>query len=128
MEGGGRSWFWDESAAVDGGLQLIGNGLGHSVALPKLERFNPRCGGLKVVYKGGAVGELPIISTFNALCLSAEGIDISYFFYNLQSDPILKYSRDPRAWEPLLVAQLFRHMKLSKGERRVFNHAVTHCN
>ena len=63
MEGGGRSWFWDESEAVDGGLQLIGNGLGHSVALPKLERFNPRCGGLKVVYKGGAVGELPIIST-----------------------------------------------------------------
>ena len=63
MEGGGRCWFWDESEAVDGGLQLIGNGLGHSVALPKLERFNPRCGGLKVVYKGGAVGELPIIST-----------------------------------------------------------------
>ena len=63
MEGGGRMWFWDESEAVNGGLQLIGNGLGHSVALPKLERFNPRCGGLKVVYKGGAVGELPINST-----------------------------------------------------------------
>lgn len=58
MEGGGRAWFWDESEAVDGGLQLIGEGLGHSVKLPKLRRFNPRHGGLKVVYSGGAVGEL----------------------------------------------------------------------
>jgi len=55
MEGGGRSWFWDESEAVDGGLQLIGEGLGHSVKLPKLNRFNPLHGGLKVVYVGGAV-------------------------------------------------------------------------
>lgn len=55
MEGGGRAWFWDESDAVDGGLQLIGEGLGHSVPLPKLERFSPRCGGLKVLYLGGAV-------------------------------------------------------------------------
>jgi len=55
MEGGGRAWTWDESEAVDGGLQLIGNGLGRSVPLPKLERFNPKCAGLKVVYTGGAV-------------------------------------------------------------------------
>jgi len=55
MEGGGRSWFWDESEAVDGGLQLIGEGLGKSVKLPKLNRFNPQHNGLKVVYVGGAV-------------------------------------------------------------------------
>lgn len=55
MEGGGRSWFWDESEAVDGGLQLIGEGLGLSIALPKLNRFNPTHSGLKVVYEGGAV-------------------------------------------------------------------------
>ena len=60
MEGGGRSWFWDESEAVDGGLQLIGEGSGHSVNLPKLNRFNPLHGGLKVVYVGGAVGELSV--------------------------------------------------------------------
>ena len=56
-EGGGRAWFWDESEAVDGGLQLIGDGLGHNVPLPKLNRFKPKCGGLKVVYGGGAVGK-----------------------------------------------------------------------
>lgn len=67
MEGGGRSWFWDESEAVDGGLQLIGEGLGHSVALPKLSRFNPLCGGLKVVYSGGAIGEFLITSVTLAL-------------------------------------------------------------
>jgi len=55
MEGGGRSWFWDESEAVDGGLQLIGEGLGFGVTLPKLSRFRPQCGGLKVVFKDGAV-------------------------------------------------------------------------
>lgn len=55
MEGGGRSWFWDESEAVDGGLQLIGEGLGLGVSLPKLSRFKPLCGGLKVVFKDGAV-------------------------------------------------------------------------
>ena len=55
MEGGGRSWFWDESEAVEGGLQLIGLGLGLGVSLPKLSRFKPLCGGLKVVYIGGAV-------------------------------------------------------------------------
>ncbi len=55
MEGGGRSWFWDESEAVDGGLQVIGEGLGLGVTLPKLSRFKPLCGGLKVVYKDGAV-------------------------------------------------------------------------
>jgi len=55
MEGGGRSWFWDESEAVNGGLQLIGKGLGHSIELPKLNRFKPQHGGLKVVYGGGAV-------------------------------------------------------------------------
>ena len=58
MEGGGRAWFWDESEAVEGGLQLIGEGRGRSVVLPKLNRFNPVCGGLKVVYNGGAVGKL----------------------------------------------------------------------
>jgi hypothetical protein len=57
MEGGGRAWFWDESEGVEGGLQLIGEGLGRSVVLPKLNRFNPVCGGLKVVYAGGAVGK-----------------------------------------------------------------------
>lgn len=55
MEGGGRAWFWDECEAVDGGLQLIGDGLGHGVELPKLNRFNPPHGGLEVVYQGGAV-------------------------------------------------------------------------
>ena len=58
MEGGGRAWFWDESEAVEGGLQLIGEGRGRSVVLPKLNRFNPVCGGLKVVYASGAVGKL----------------------------------------------------------------------
>lgn len=58
MEGGGRAWFWDESETVEGGLQLIGEGRGRSVVLPKLNRFNPVCGGLKVVYNGGAVGKL----------------------------------------------------------------------
>jgi hypothetical protein len=57
-EGGGRSWFWDESEAVEGGLELIGEGLGRSVSLPKLRRFIPRCGGLRVVYPKGAVGEI----------------------------------------------------------------------
>ncbi len=51
MEGGGRAWFWDESEAVDGGLQVIGEGLGLGLTLPKLSRFKPLCGGLKVVYK-----------------------------------------------------------------------------
>ena len=60
MEGGGRAWFWDESEAVDGGLHLIGEGLGRSIKLPKLNRFNPPNGGLKVVYGGGAVGELKL--------------------------------------------------------------------
>ncbi|KAK1745265.1 HECT domain-containing protein [Skeletonema marinoi] len=55
MEGGGRAWFWDESEAVEGGLHLIGEGRGRSVVLPKLNRFNPVCGGLKVVYASGAV-------------------------------------------------------------------------
>ena len=58
MEGGGRAWFWDESEAVEGGLQLIGEGRGRSVSLPKMNRFNPVCGGLKVVYAGGAVGKM----------------------------------------------------------------------
>jgi hypothetical protein len=57
MEGGGRAWFWDESEAVEGGLQLIGKGKGRSIELPKLTRFNPPNGGLKVVYVGGAVGK-----------------------------------------------------------------------
>lgn len=57
MEGGGRAWFWDESEAVEGGLQIIGEGQGFSVELPKLNRFKPLNGGLKVVYLGGAVGE-----------------------------------------------------------------------
>jgi hypothetical protein len=51
MEGGGRAWFWDESEAVGGGLQLIGEGLGLGITLPKLSRFKPFCAGLKVVYK-----------------------------------------------------------------------------
>lgn len=59
-EGGGRAWFWDESEAVEGGLKLIGEDSGRSVLLPKLSRFRPRCGGLKVVYPGGAVGEISI--------------------------------------------------------------------
>ncbi len=57
-EGGGRSWFWDESEAVDGGLKLTGDGLGRSVPLPKMCWFSPQCGGLKVIYPGGAVGEI----------------------------------------------------------------------
>lgn len=61
-EGGGRSWFWDESEAVEGGLELIGEGLGRSVSLPKLRHFIPRCGGLRVVYPKGAVGEIQTIS------------------------------------------------------------------
>merc|ERR1712157_420863 len=55
-EGGGRSWFWDESEVVDGGVQLIGEGKGFGIELPLLDRF--RCtfsGGLKIVYVGGAV-------------------------------------------------------------------------
>jgi hypothetical protein len=56
MEGGGRAWFWDESEAVEGGLLLIGEGKGRSVELPKINRFKPRIGGLKIVYVGGAVG------------------------------------------------------------------------
>jgi len=55
MEGGGRAWFWDESEAVEGGLHIIGNGRGLSVELPKLSRFKPVTGGLKIVYQGGAV-------------------------------------------------------------------------
>ncbi|KAL7489479.1 hypothetical protein ACHAW6_015106 [Cyclotella cf. meneghiniana] len=55
MEGGGRAWFWDESEAVEGGLQLKGGGRGRSVELPKIERFKPAMGGLKIVYVGGAV-------------------------------------------------------------------------
>lgn len=58
MEGGGRAWFWDESEAVEGGLHIIGNGRGLSVELPKLSRFKPVTGGLKIVYPGGAVGML----------------------------------------------------------------------
>ena len=61
MEGGGRAWFWDESEAVEGGLQLIGEGRGRSVVLPKLNWFNPICGGLKVVYNGGAVGKFNLV-------------------------------------------------------------------
>lgn len=57
-EGGGRSWFWDESEAVDDGLKLIGDGLGLCVPLPKMCWFAPQCGGLKVIYPGGAVGEI----------------------------------------------------------------------
>lgn len=54
MEGGGRAWFWDESEAVHGGLQLIGEGLGLSVELPKLAKFRSP-GSLQVVFTGGAV-------------------------------------------------------------------------
>lgn len=55
MEGGGRAWFWDESEAVEGGLKLIGEGKGRSIELPKINRFKPMMGGLKIVYVGGAV-------------------------------------------------------------------------
>jgi len=55
-EGGGRAWFWDESEVVDGGLTLIGEGLGLDVELPLLERFKCMApGGLRIVYNGGAV-------------------------------------------------------------------------
>jgi len=55
-EGGDRAWFWDESEVVDSGLQLIGESRGQGVELPLLERFKcPSKGGLKVIYKGGAV-------------------------------------------------------------------------
>ncbi len=69
-EGGGRSWFWDESEAVEGGLVLIGEGLGRSVSLPKLRRFAPRCGGLKVIYPDGAVGEIStkLIQALSMIC------------------------------------------------------------
>ena len=60
MEGGGRAWFWDESEAVEGGLELIGEGKGRSIELPKINRFKPSIGGLKIVYIGGAVGKLTI--------------------------------------------------------------------
>ena len=53
-EGGGRSWFWDESEVVD--IQLLGEAKGLGVELPLLDRF--KCafsGGLKIVYVGGAV-------------------------------------------------------------------------
>jgi hypothetical protein len=56
MEGGGRAWFWDESEAVEGGLKLIGEEQRHStLKLPRLNRFKPLNGGLKVIYIGGAV-------------------------------------------------------------------------
>lgn len=54
-EGGGRSWFWDESEVVDG-LEPICTPKGLSIELPAMDRY--RCtssGGLKVVYEGGAV-------------------------------------------------------------------------
>lgn len=56
-EGGGRAFYWDESEAVEGGLRLVGEGLGRSIPLPKLEKFVPTTGGLKIIYPGGAVGK-----------------------------------------------------------------------
>lgn len=64
-EGGGRSWFWDESEAVEGGLILIGEGSGRSIPLPKLRWFSPYCGGLKVIYADGAVGKISNINSGN---------------------------------------------------------------
>jgi hypothetical protein len=55
-EGGGRAWFWDESEVVDDGIELIGDGKGMGIPLPRLHRFNClSAGGLKIVYEGGAV-------------------------------------------------------------------------
>lgn len=76
-EGGGRSWFWDESEAVEGGLQLIGEGLGLSVKLPKIQRFSPRHEGLKVVYAGGAVGK------FSGRFVCVNFFSVSYRYVNL---------------------------------------------
>jgi hypothetical protein len=54
-EGGGRSWFWDESEVVDG-LETIGTPKGLDVELPLMDRFKcTSSGGLKIVYEGGAV-------------------------------------------------------------------------
>ncbi len=87
MEGGGRAWFWDESEAVEGGLQIIGEGRGFSLELPKLTRFKPITGGLKVVYLGGAVGMLCsfifsaaiIISLTSVLMFSTVRSDLEIF-------------------------------------------------
>jgi HECT-domain (ubiquitin-transferase)/SPRY domain len=55
-EGGGRAWFWDESEAVNDSLQLVGPGRGLEIDLPLIDRFTClSTGGLRIVYKGGAV-------------------------------------------------------------------------
>lgn len=66
-EGGGRSWFWEESEAVEGGLIPIGEGLGRSVPLPKLRWFSPHCGGLKVIHADGAVGKISTTKSRNCV-------------------------------------------------------------
>lgn len=108
MEGGGRSWFWDESEAVDGGLQLIGEGLGLSITLPKLNRFNPTHSGLKVVYEGGAVGAL--LGLVQTIIVSNIISNVS-LCSNAQSGPIWKFLTDPSQWVPFLVEHLYHHIK-----------------
>jgi HECT-domain (ubiquitin-transferase)/SPRY domain len=54
--GGGRAWFWDESEVVGDSIQIIGEGKGCGIELPRINRF--KClsaGGIKIVYEGGAV-------------------------------------------------------------------------
>jgi SPRY domain len=54
-EGGGRSWFLDESEVVDG-LPCVGKGKAEDIELPLMNRFKCNSsGGLKISYEGGAV-------------------------------------------------------------------------
>ena len=55
-EGGGRSWFWDESEVVGDSLRLVTNIKAEGIDLPLLEKFKfDEKDSLKVVYAGGAV-------------------------------------------------------------------------